>query len=476
MSLQRKKRQKQKKYSSKSSAKIEEIEIESLAHDGRGVGRNSKGKVVFIDGALPDETVRYTVIENRKKYTLGSAIEILKTSTHRIKPKCEVYNKCGGCALQHLSADQQIVYKQQQLINNLQKIGNVSVNQILAPIIGDAWSYRRRSRFGATYAQTKNEVRLGFRARHTHFIQPTKKCEIVDEKISTILPDLKEVLSQLRCNESIKGVDICVAYSGLSILVIIDDFMNSDDTRQLIKFAKANKIQIRVQHDKEPEQLIYPKDPINLQNISLMSYQFTHLEGVPDLTMEFAANDFTQVNPEVNALLVSRVLELLKLNNSDRVLDLFCGIGNFTLPLATQAMHVVGVEGAENSIERAINNRDNNQFDNIDFYVCDLFDDGLFSIDECLEGSLLKQENSAWINQHFDLIVLDPPRAGAINIVQHIDRFEARKIIYISCDPATLARDTKLLVHQHGYKLKAAGIADMFPQTAHIESIILFEK
>jgi len=388
----RQKRNKHKSHSPNKPSQTKEVEIESLAHDGRGVGRDTEGKVVFVDGALPDETVRYSVLESRKKYSKGLAVEILQASPHRVEPKCEVYTKCGGCALQHLSSDQQIVYKQQHLIDNLLKIGNVIADEILPPIIGKAWSYRRRSRFGATYAPTKNEVRLGFRARHTHFIQPTKKCEIVDEKISAILPDLKQALSQLRCNENVKGVDLCAADSGLSVLIIINDFMNSDDARQLIKFAKAKQIQIRVQHDKETEQLIYPKDSVSSQNISLMSYQFTHLDGVPNLTMEFAANDFTQVNPEVNTLLVNLVLELSAIKDNDRVLDLFCGIGNFTLPLAAQAEYVIGVEGAKNSIERAINNRDKNQFNNIDFYACDLFDEDLFSSDEWLEDSPSKQE------------------------------------------------------------------------------------
>jgi len=188
------------------------------------------------------------------------AVEILQASSHRIEPKCEVYNKCGGCALQHLSTDQQIVYKQQQLIDNLQKIGGVNASKILPPIIGDAWSYRRRSRFGATFAQTKNEVRLGFRARNTHFIQPTKTCHILDQRIANLLPELKAVLSQLRCNENVKGVDLCAADSGLSALIIINEFMNSDDARRLVKFAKTNNLQIRIQHDKEPEQLLFPKE------------------------------------------------------------------------------------------------------------------------------------------------------------------------------------------------------------------------
>jgi len=477
-------RRRQNRSNKKSSSKnkpivIKEIAIDSLAHDGRGVGRDTEGKVVFVDGALPDETVSYSELESRKKFSKGTTVEVIEKSAHRVEPKCEVFGKCGGCALQHLSADQQIIYKQQHLLENLEKIGEVTPEEeVLAPITGDAWSYRRRSRFGATFAQTKNEVRLGFRARNTHFIQPTKTCEIVDQRISNLLPDLKIVLSQLRCNENIKGVDLCVADSGLSVLIIINEFMNSDDARQLVRFAKSQNLQLRIQHDKEPEQFLFPKELDHSNDSSLLSYHFNNLDGFPDIdiAMEFAAKDFTQVNPEVNTLLVTKLLELSGLSSEDRVLDLFCGIGNFSLPLATQALHVTGVEGSANSIERANHNRDNNQFENIDFYDCDLFDETLFSDDEWLEDTPEKLANASWLNQQFDMIVLDPPRAGAINIVQHIDRFAADKIIYISCDPATLARDTKILVSQHGYILKTAGVADMFPQTAHVESIAVFER
>jgi len=451
-------RKKQAKDKTSVTSEIKEVRIDSLAHDGRGVGRDEQNKVVFVDGALPDETVRYATLESHKRFSKGKVVDVLKPSIYRVDPKCKVFGKCGGCALQHLSEDQQIIYKQQQLIDNLQKIGEVVPDEILVPIVGDAWSYRRRARFGATFAQTKNEVRLGFRARNSHFVQPTQSCDIVDTKISALLPELREVLSGLGCNDSIDGVEVCISDDTIVVVVLYDGMMLGVDSRQLAAFARQRNLQLSIKNGTEDEQVLYPE-----KNIPLF-YKFNNLNNESQIKLEFLSTDFTQVNAKVNESLVNKTLQLLDLDKTDRVLDLFCGIGNFTLPLASLSHHVTGVEGDAALIARAKHNQVINQFDNVDFHVGDLFAD----------GSLMDVDN-VWINQRFDKIVLDPPRAGAAQVVQNIDRFSAKKIVYISCDPATLARDANVLVNQHGYRLATAGVADMFPQTAHVESVAVFE-
>ena len=437
---------------------VKEIRIHSLAHDGRGVGKDEQGKVVFVDGALPDENVRYEVIENRKRFAKGKVLEVLEASIHRVEPRCKVFGKCGGCSLQHLNEQQQIIYKQQQLIDNLKKIGEVGVSQVLPPIINKAWSYRRRARFGATFAQTKNEVRLGFRARNSHFIQPTQSCDIVDIRISALLPELKEILSRLDCNDSIEGVEICIADGHVAVVILYNGIMLGADSRALIAFAQQQNLHLSIKNDSKNEQALHPEGPVSL------SYNFNSLEGKTNIRFDFLSSDFTQVNAKVNELLVNRVLQLLDLKKTDNVLDLFCGIGNFTLPLASQSNHVIGVEGDDALIGRAKHNQAINHIDNVDFHTSNLFIDDLSNA-----------ANTVWSNRHFDKIVLDPPRAGALHIVQNIDYFAAKKIVYVSCDSATLARDANVLVNQKGYRLVATGVADMFPQTAHFESIAVFE-
>ena len=434
--------------------KIKRVRIESLAHDGCGVGRDENGKVVFVDGALPDEMIHYKETENRKRFARGAIVEVLEPSIHRIEPRCQVFAKCGGCSLQHLSAQQQIVYKQQQLTDNLKKIGRVEAGEILTPIIADAWSYRRRARFGATFAQTKNEVRLGFRMRNRHYIQPTQSCDIVDTRISASLPSLREVLSKLNCNNSINGVEMCIAGETIAVVVLYTGIMLGIDSRILIAFAQQQNIHLSIKNGLEAEQPLHPKES------TALFYSFNDL----NIRLEFSSSDFTQVNARVNELLVNRVLQLLDLKKTDSVLDLFCGIGNFTLPISSQSYRVVGIEGDEALVARAKQNQAINHIDNVEFHVNNLFTDDLPSF-----------VNDTCSTQYFDKIVLDPPRTGALQFVQNIERFEAKKIVYVSCDSATLARDAKVLVNQKGYRLVAAGIADMFPQTAHIESIAVFE-
>lgn len=457
-------RRRQKKYirptKKGSDTKVENLEIviDTLSHDGRGVGRRADSKVVFVEGALPKERVKYTQLIAKKNFSTGVATEILEPSSLRVDPKCKVFGRCGGCSIQHLDAEEQILQKQQQLLDNMTRIGNVIPAAVLEPMTGQLWGYRRKARFGTTFAKTKKEIRIGFRAKGSHYIQPTTSCDILSKPASDLLPFLKASLSQLSIADKVSGIEVCEADNMTAVVVQYRGLFSSSDEKILTDFAKKHNVQLFVDDRADTHgelKLIYPDQQTPL------FYQHPEF----NVKIEFEPRDFIQVNGEVNEKLVAQAVELLDVQETDRVLDLFCGLGNFTLPLARKAQYVAGVEGEDNLIHRAIHNKKINQLDDVDFYYGDLYDE-----------SMNEKSHGAWLNQKFDKILLDPPRAGALEIVRNIDRFDASKIVYISCDPATLSRDTNILVNEHGYSLICAGVIDMFPQTGHVESIAVFEK
>jgi len=412
-----------------------EIQIESMAHDGRGVGRGEDGKVVFVDFALPGEKVRYIPVMNRKSYLFGTTIEVLEASEHRIEPKCAVFGDCGGCVLQHLDENVQIKYKQQQLLENFKKIGGVQPENLMEPMTGAHWGYRRRARLGAKYVPKKGGMIVGFRERNTSYIQPTDKCEVLYPEVSAMFPDLRATLEQTSCNDKIPQVEISVADNAVVMIV-----------RHLETF---------VQSDLDLLTELYPEKP------DALFYEFKEF----DIKVEFLPTDFIQVNGGINDQLVSKAIDLLDIQENDRVLDLFCGVGNFTLPLARRSNYVVGVEGDQALVNRAIHNKELNQLDNVDFHFGDLFKEDMTS-----------SSHGDWLEQKFDKILLDPPRSGAAEMIKRLPEFGASKVVYVSCGPATLARDAGVMVNEHGYRMTYAGVIDMFPHTAHVESIAVFEK
>ena len=433
-----------------------EIQIESMAHDGRGVGRGEDGKVVFVDFALPGEKVVYVPVMNRKSYLFGTTIEVLEASEHRIEPKCAVFGDCGGCVLQHLDEDVQIQYKQQQLLENFKKIGNVEPEAWMEPMTGPHWGYRRRARLGAKFVPKKGGMIVGFRERNTSYIQPTDKCEVLYPEVSAMFPDLRATLEQTSCNDKIPQVEISVADNAIVMIVRhLETFVQSDlDT--LTEFAKRNKVQLFLQPGNlKSVHPLYPEKP------DALFYEFKEF----DIKVEFLPTDFIQVNGGINDQLVSKAIDLLDIQKNDRVLDLFCGVGNFTLPLARRSDYVVGVEGDQALVNRAIHNKELNSLDNVDFHFGDLFKEDMTS-----------DSHGDWLNQKFDKILLDPPRSGAAEMIKRLPEFGAKKVVYVSCGPATLARDAGVMVNEHGYRMSYAGVIDMFPHTAHVESIAVFEK
>lgn len=433
-----------------------EINIESVAHDGRGVGRGEDGKVVFVDFALPGERVRYVPVMNRKSYLFGTTIEVLEASEHRIEPKCAVFGDCGGCVLQHLDENVQIQYKQQQLLENFKKIGDVQPDALLEPMTGAHWGYRRRARLGAKFVPKKGGMIIGFRERNTSYIQPTDKCEVLYPEVSALFPDLRSTLEQTSCNDKIPQVEISVSDNAIVMIVRhLETFIQSD-LDLLTDFAKRNDVQVFLQPGNlKSVHPLYPAKP------DALYYDFPDF----DIRVEFLPTDFIQVNGGINQQLVAKTIELLDVQQDDRVLDLFCGVGNFTLPLARRSNHVVGVEGDQALVNRAIHNRQLNKLDNLEFHFGDLFKEDMSS-----------SSHGDWLEQKFDKILLDPPRSGAAEMIKRLPEFEASKVVYVSCGPATLARDAGVMVNQHGYRMTYAGVIDMFPHTAHVESIAVFEK
>jgi len=433
-----------------------EIYIDSIAHDGRGVGRGEDGKVVFVDYALPGEQVRYVPVMNRKRYLFGSTTEVLQASEHRVEPKCAVFGQCGGCVLQHLDEKVQIQYKQQQLLENFKKIGDVQPEQLLAPLTGDHWGYRRRARLGAKFVPKKGGMIVGFRERNSSYIQPTDACEVLYPEVSTLLPDLRATLEKLSCNDKIPQVEISVADNATVMIIRHLASLLQEDLDLLIAFAKRNQLQVFLQPGN-----LKSVHPLHPAKPDALFYRFDEF----DIKVEFLPTDFIQVNSGINQQLVSKTIELLDVQEGDRVLDLFCGVGNFTLPLTRKSGTVVGVEGDQALVNRALHNKALNKLEHVDFYYGDLFKEDMNS-----------DSHGDWLDQGFDKILLDPPRSGAAEMIQRLPQFGASKVVYVSCGPATLARDAGVMVKQHGYRLTHAGVIDMFPHTAHVESIAVFEK
>lgn len=433
-----------------------EIQIDSMAHDGRGVGRGEDGKVVFVDFALPGEKVRYIPVMNRKSYLFGTTIEVLEPSEHRIEPKCAVFGDCGGCVLQHLDEKIQIKYKQQQLLENFKKIGNVQPEALLEPMTGEHWGYRRRARLGAKYVPKKGGMIIGFRERNTSYIQPTDKCEVLYPAVSAMFPDLRETLEKTSCNDKIPQIEISVADNAVVMIVRHLEAFVQNDLELLTEFAKRNEVQLFLQPGNlKSVHPLYPEKP------DALFYELKEF----DIRVEFLPTDFIQVNAGINEQLVSRAIDLLDIQENDRVLDLFCGVGNFTLPMARRSNHVVGVEGDQALVNRAIHNRELNGLEGVDFHFGDLFKEDMSA-----------SSHGDWLDNKFDKILLDPPRSGAAEMIKRLPEFGASKIVYVSCGPATLARDAGVMVNEHGYRMTYAGVIDMFPHTAHVESIAVFEK
>ncbi|MDH3694849.1 MAG: 23S rRNA (uracil(1939)-C(5))-methyltransferase RlmD [Gammaproteobacteria bacterium] len=424
--------------------------IESLSHDGRGVTRVD-GKVVFVDGALPDELAEFVVTRKRRSHCDAKLVKLLEVSPLRIDPPCDVFGICGGCSLQHLNHDEQVLHKQNTLVDNLQRLGKVKPESLLPPLKGPVWNYRRKARLGIRYVEKKGGVLVGFHERGNSYITSLKECLTLDSRFSDLLPGLHELVEGLNCKTQIPQIEIAAGDNDVALVFRHLEALTDNDHQLLITFAQQHHVQVWLQPG--GLETIKPLEPVSPQPL---------FYELPDFTIKlfFSPADFTQVNADINQQLVSRAIELLTPCEKDNVLDLFCGLGNFTLPLATQAGQVVGIEGDTPLVQRGLANAKFNSLTNAQFLQADLF--------------------GAQLNIELDFVpnkfLLDPPRSGAIDVMQQlVPRFKPQRIVYVSCNPATLARDSDILVNNLGYRLKTAGLVNMFPHTSHIESIAVFD-
>ncbi len=443
-------------------AGLVQARIESLTHDARGVARVN-GKAVFIDGALPDEEVMFVYVDQHKRHDEGNLVQVLTPSVHRVEPRCVHFSDCGGCSLQHMDPAQQIHAKQQMLLDSFAHIGKVTAESLLPPLIGPQWGYRRKGRLGAKYVLKKSEMLVGFREKRGHYLAQLTHCEVLHPAVGERIMALRALLEGLHARLEIPQIEVAIGdksgegdhYTAALVfrnLVTLDEH----DLARLCEFGEQHGFQIYLQPGGyESVTLLWPT-PLE----SMLSY------GLPEYNLEmfFLPTDFTQVNADLNRAMIRRALVLLDPQSEDRILDLFCGLGNFTLPLARHAGQVVGVEGDEKLVQRAGENARHNGIANAKFHTADL------------NLSMDLMMNASWFGRGFNKILLDPPRTGALEIVKRLPEFGASRIVYVSCNPATLARDAAELVHQHGYRLRSAGVMDMFPHTTHVESIALFEK
>jgi 23S rRNA (uracil1939-C5)-methyltransferase len=427
--------------------------VESLTHDAHGVARIG-GKATFIEGALPGERVRFRYHNKRARFDTGVALEVLDPSPDRVPPPCGYFGVCGGCTLQHLEVSAQVRAKERLLAETLQHLGRVRPEVWLPAIEGPGFGYRRRARLGVRFVEKKGGVIVGFRERRHSFITPLASCLTLDARFSSLLPELHDIIARLSLPNRIPQMELAAGDDAGAIVIRHLDPLTPDDYARLRDFAAGRGVGMYLQPG-GPE-TVRPHWP---EVGTTLTY------GLPafGLTLAFGPTDFVQVNAAVNRALVERAVSLLDPGPGERVLDLFCGLGNFTLPLARRAGEVVGCESDAALVGRGRENVRRNGVENADFQVADLYGTDV--------GAL-------WGRMRCDKLLLDPPRAGAMEVIKSLSRAadRPRRIVYVSCNPATLARDGEHLVHVLGYRLEAAGVADMFPHTSHIESIALFVR
>ena len=423
--------------------------IESLSHEGRGI-THINGKTVFIDGALPGEQVTFQYTRKRGQFDEGRVVDVVESSTLRVEPRCRHYAICGGCSLMHLEIGQQILHKQTVLLEQLQHIGGLAPERVIPPLSASQWGYRRKARMGVKYVAGKEKVLVGFREKNSRFIADIDSCEVLHPFLGETIGQLKELFRGLSAYRQIPQLEVAISDAFAAIIIRHLAPLSESDMRVLGEYEKTRPVRFYLQ-------------PAGLDSVHSLSDQdeqdlYYRLDN-HDVSVEFSPVDFTQVNFDLNPLLVDRVISLLDLSAADTVLDLFCGLGNFTLPIARYANFATGVEGSEELVRRANRNAQKNSLSNVDFRVCDL------------SG----QDAAEVLGQDYNKVLLDPPRSGAREIIEQLDLQRVEKLVYVSCNPATLARDAGILVKQAGFSLKAAGVMDMFPHTSHVESIALFE-
>lgn len=430
-----------------------QTDILDLSHDGRGVARREGegGKVTFIAGALPGEVVVAEPTSRSRHFDEARTLEVLQASPERVTPRCPHFGVCAGCVLQHLEEGQQIVAKERVLMDNLQRIGHVTPERVLPALVGANWGYRRKGRFSVRRVEKKDKTLVGFREQDPRFVADLSVCYTVIPQIGEKITALSALVESLDGKRDIPQIEFIAGDDAVALTVRHLQPLTDADQQALVAFAQAQGFAIFLQPG--GVESVHPLWP---QNVPL-SFRLPQW----DVELAFRPLDFIQVNATLNEKMIDHALRLLDAQPQDRVLDLFCGLGNFTLPLARGVREVVGVEGDAGLVARARENAERNGLANAQFFAADLTQD---------------QRQAAWMRQGFDKLLLDPPRSGAIDVLKQLPLKKFERIVYVSCHPGSLARDAGFLVNEQGFKLKAAGAMDMFPHTAHVESIALFER
>ena len=453
----------------------EQALVEGLTHEGEGVVRS--GRTAFVAGSLPGESIRFQRVRSRGSHDEGRLLEVLVPSADRVAPRCAHFGVCGGCALQHLEADRQLEAKQAELRAALERVGRAAPQQWLAPLTGPRWAYRRRARLGARYVTKKGRVVVGFRERLAPYIAAIEGCEVLAEPAGRLIMPLAQLIGSLSIREHVPQVEVAVADNATALVLRLMKPLQPADLALLAGFEARHGVRLYLQSGGLDTTVRLPAgagpgpgpdggaagaagapaapgfEPAPAPTEAPLYYRLPQF----DLRLEFRPTDFIQVNAAVNEAMVSRVLELLAPEPAAGILDLFCGLGNFTLPLARRAARVVGIEGSAALVERARHNAAMNGISNATFVAADL--------------TQPLPARAPWMGAGFSHVVLDPPRAGAVEVLPTIAQLTPRRLVYISCHPGTLARDVGVLVHDHGFVLRAAGVLDMFPHTTHVESV-----
>jgi len=429
---------------------VVEADITDLSHDGRGV-THINGKAVFVSRALAGERVRLRFTGKHRHYDEASVEEVLSASPDRVEARCAHFGVCGGCALQHLDPAAQIAAKQRVLLENFERIGKVQPAQWLPALTDQPWGYRRKARLSVKYVEKKGRVLVGFRESNGRYVADIARCEVLHPAVGERIALIAQLLEGMDGKREIPQIEVAAGDDLVALIFRHLQPLTARDSEALLQFGKTHGLGIYLQPGGiDSVAPLWPED-------ARLSFRLPAY----DVELEFRPLDFIQVNAGMNRRMIEHALTLLEPQPGDRVLDLFCGLGNFTLPLARRAAQVTGVEGDAGLERRAQQNAQRNNVENATFFSADLAAD---------------QRATPWAKADYELLLLDPPRSGAAEILQYLPKRSARRLVYVSCHPASLARDAGTLVNQHGFKLRSAGVMDMFPHTAHVESIALFER
>lgn len=431
---------------------IETGAIVALTHEGDGIIR--EGKAVFVPGALPGERIRFRRSVRHRQYDEGLLIEVLEKSTARVTPDCAHFGICGGCALQHLSPAAQLAAKETELRDNLERVAHVMARDWLAPLAGPTWGYRRRARLSAKFVAKKGRVLVGFRERFKPYVSAIDTCHVLAPAAAALIAPLSAALTKLSIRDRVPQIEVAVADNAIALVLRVLAQPDSADLTALRAFETEHNVRLYLQAGGIDSARRLTEVPLE-QPLHYALPAFA-------LELQFAPTDFIQVNRQVNEALVARAAELLDLDANSQVLDLFCGIGNFTLALARRARTAVGIEGDERLVARARHNAERHALGNAQFHCLDL------AAPACAHASCMRETYSH--------VLMDPPRAGARAMLPTVARLAPQRLLYISCHPGSLARDVAMLVHDYGFILQAAGVLDMFPHTMHVESLAVLDR